>query len=206
MNNDNKAISDAEANGMNRHFDVRLSGRDAADRAEIEQFIHGIFYQVCGAKVRFFLPTLISLRDQDGKLLAACGIHNAGVERLFLENYTDQPVEQVLSEKVGEPVERSDIVEIGNFSVADSGMARVLIETIFDQLQATSKQWAVFTTVQLLYNSIIKRKIFPTILCEANINKLPPEERSEWGSYYQQRPQVMAVRRMEQHNGSRTYA
>lgn len=181
----------------NRPLTVHFSGRDAADRAEIEQFIRDIFFQVCGAKVRFFLPTLLSLRDQDGRLIAACGIRNAGTERLYLENYMDKPVEQVLSEQLGSTVERSDIVEIGNYSVAEMGMSRQLISAIFDQLHATSKQWAVFTAVQVVRNALIKSDIIPLALCDADIKRLPPEEQFEWGSYYEQKPQVMAVRRME---------
>lgn len=183
---------------------VHFSGRDAADRAEIEQFIRDVFFQVCGAKVRFFLPTLMSLRDPDGKLVAACGIRNAGAERLYLENYTDKPVEQVLSERLGEKVERSDIVEIGNYSVSEMGLSRQLSSVIFDQLHATSKKWAVFTAVQLVHNALIKLGINPEVLCDADINKLPPEERSEWGSYYEQNPKVMAIQRIERRSKSRT--
>ncbi len=176
---------------------MHFSGPDAADRAEVERFIADIFFQVCGAKVHFFLPTLMSLRDLDGKLIAACGIRNAGAERLYLENYMDKPVEQVLSERLGSTVLRSDIVEIGNYSVAELGISRKLSAAIFDQLHATSKQWAVFTAVQLVRNALLKLDIVPEILCDADIKHLPPAEQSEWGSYYEQNPQVMAIRRME---------
>lgn len=184
-------------------FTVQFSGRDAADRAEIEQFIREIFFQVCGAKVRFFLPTLMSLRDQEGNLIAACGIRSAGAERLYLENYMDKPVEEVLSERVGEKVERSDIVEIGNYSVAEIGMSRQLSSVIFDQLHATSKKWAVFTAVQLVHNALNKLGIAPEVLCDAKIDRLPPEERSDWGSYYEQNPKVMAIRRIERRSINR---
>lgn len=189
-----------------RPYTVHFSGRDAADRADIEQFIAAVFFQVCGAKVHLFLPTLMSLRDLDGKLIAACGIRNAGAERLYLENYLDQPVEQVLSERVGSTVLRSDIVEIGNYSVAEMGISRKLSAAIFDQLHATSKQWAVFTAVQLVRNALLKLDIIPEILCDADIKHLPLAEQSEWGSYYEQNPQVMAIRRMERRRKSRDSA
>lgn len=182
---------------------MHFSTRDTADRAEIEQFIAKIFYQTCGAKVRFFLPVLMSLRDLDGKLIAACGIRSAGEDRLFLENYMDQPVECLLSERTGSVVLREDIVEIGNYSVSEMGMSRMLISAIFDQLHATAKEWAVFTAVQLVHNALIKQNIFPKILCDADIKKLPPEEQGEWGDYYEQKPQVMAIRRMERRRENR---
>ena len=189
--------------GVNRPYTVHFSKRDAEDRAEIEQFIRDIFFQVCGARVRFFLPTLMSLRDQDGKLLAACGIRSAGAERLYMEQYMDKPIEQVLSERVSSTVARNDIVEIGNYSVAEMGLSRLLINAIFDQLHATSKQWAVFTAVQVVRNTLIKADIVPQILCDADINRLPPEEQSDWGSYYEQNPKVMAVKRIERRKENR---
>jgi hypothetical protein len=181
----------------NVQYTVHFSGRDAADRAEIEQFISGVFFHACGARVKTFLPTLMSLRDLEGKLIAACGIRNAGAERLFLENYMDQPIEQLLSEKVGSTVLRSDIVEVGNYSVAELGLSRTLTSAIFHQLHATSKQWAVFTAIQLVQNALVRQNIFPKVLCDADVNHLPPEERAEWGDYYEQNPKVMAMRRME---------
>jgi len=191
-----KKITSEPSTDTSRNFTVHFSEPDAADRAEIEQFICSVFFQVCGAKVRFFLPTLMSLRDQDDKLIAACGIRSATTERLFLENYMDQPIEQLLSERVGSTVMRDDIVEIGNYSVAEMGISRLLIGAIFEQLHATSKQWAVFTAIQLVRNAMIKVGIVPEFLCDADIKKLPPSEQSEWGSYYEQRPQVMAIRRI----------
>lgn len=185
------------SNLRNTSYTVHFSARDAADRAEIEKFIANIFFQSCGARVRFFLPVLMSLRDQAGNLIAACGIRVAGTEPLYLEKYMDKPVEQVLSERLGSPVMRNDIVEIGNYSVSESGMSRLLISEIFNQLHATSKQWAVFTAIQLVRNVLIKQNIFPRILCDADIKRLPPEDQFNWGSYYENKPQVMAIRRME---------
>lgn len=190
---------------MGHHpYTVRFSGTDAEDRAEVERFIADVFYRAYNAKISHFMPYLMSLRDPDGKLIAACGLRSAATEPLFLEAYMNQPVEQLLAERTGSPVQRDDIVEIGNFSVAEMGMARLLITAIFNQLHATSKQWAVFTIVQLLHNSLIKQNIYPKILCDAEVTRLPPEEQSGWGSYYQQHPQVMAVRRMKRHPGNET--
>ncbi len=188
----------------NVQYTVHFSGRDAADRAEIEQFISGVFFHACGARVKTFLPTLMSLRDLEGKLIAACGIRNAGAERLFLENYMDQPIEKLLSEKVGSTVLRSDIVEVGNYSVAELGLSRTLTSAIFHQLHATSKQWAVFTAIQLVQNALVRQNILPKVLCDADVNHLPPEEQAEWGDYYEQNPKVMAMRRMERRRVTRS--
>ncbi|HEU0283050.1 MAG TPA: thermostable hemolysin, partial [Gallionella sp.] len=186
-----------------RPFDVHFSQPGAKDRAEIERFISDIFYQAYGAKIKRFKPCLMSLRDQDNKLVAACGFRSAALEPLFLEIYLDQPIEAVLSERIGSPVKRNDIVEVGNLSVAEPGMARYLIAAILTQLHATSKEWAVFTAVPMLRNAFIKMNLNPVILGDPDKNRLSPEEQVEWGSYYEQKPQIMAIQRVERRNNPR---
>lgn len=199
-----KNLSPAEpTSARNIVYTVHFSAVDATDRVEVERFIGGIFQQAYGANITHFMPFLMSLRNLEGKLIAACGLRSAADERLFLEIYMDQPVEAILSERTRSTVLRSDIIEIGNFSVAEPGMARLLNNAIFDQLYVTSKRWAVFTVVPALHNALIKSDIFPDYLCDADISRLPPEARAEWGSYYDQKPQVMAIRRTERRRNNR---
>lgn len=199
----NTVISNPGIGLAERPFDVHFSQPGADDRPEVEQFIGRIFHEAYGARIKRFKPCLMSLRGHDGKLVAACGFRSAAQETLFLENYLDQPIEQVLAEHTGLPVERGDIVEVGNFSVTEPGSARYLITAIVDRLHATSKQWAVFTAVPMLRNAFIKMGLAPVILGEANKGRLPPEEQVEWGSYYAQKPQIMAIRRIERRNAPR---
>ena len=187
------------AHALGLHFS------DADDRIEIEQFISDAFYRAYGAKIRRFKPCLMSLRDPQHKLVAACGFRSATLETLFLETYLDQPVETALSECTGLPVKRSEIVGVGNFSVAEPGVARCLINAIVEQLHASSKQWAVFTAVPLVRNAFIKMKLHPVILGDARMSRLPTEEQAEWGSYYTHNPQIMAVQRIEQHTRSKSF-
>lgn len=193
----NTVISNPTTGLAERPFDVHFSRPDAGDRAEIERFIGDVFREAYGAEIKRFKPCLMSLRDHDNKLVAACGFRSAALEPLFLETYLDKPIEAVLAERVGFPVKRGDIVEVGNFSVAEPGMARYLIAAIIAQLHATSKQWAVFTAVPLVRNAFIKMGMNPIILGDADKSRLSPEEQAEWGSYYEQKPQIMAIRRVE---------
>jgi len=199
----NTVISNPDIGLTERPFTVHFSQPGADDRAEIEQFISDIFHQAYGAEIKRFKPCLMSLRNQDNKLVAACGFRSAALEPLFLETYLDQPVEAVLSERAGFPVKRNAIVGVGNFSVAEPGMARYLITAINDHLHDTHNQWAVFTAVPVLRNAFIKMGLDPVTLGDADKNHLPAEEQAEWGSYYAQRPQVMAIRRIERRNSPR---
>ena len=181
----------------NRLFSLHFSEPEAPDRSEVEQFIGAIFFQAYGAKIRRFKPCLMSLRDQQHKLVAACGFRGAALETLFLENYLDQPIEALLSRHTGLEVKRSEIVGVGNFSVAEPGMARYLIAAINDHLHDTSNQWAVCTVVPVLRNAFVKMNLKPIILGDADKSRLHVEERIEWGSYYAQKPQVLAIQRIE---------
>lgn len=202
----NTVISNPAAGLAERPFNVSFSQPDAADRAEVERFISDVFREAYGAEIRRFKPCLMSLRDHDGKLVAACGFRSAALEPLFLETYLDQPVEVVLAERVGSPVRRDHIVGVGNFSVAGPGMARYLITAINDHLHDTHNEWAVFTAVPLLRNAFIKMGLNPAMLGDADKSRLPPGEQQDWGSYYAQKPQVMAIRRIERRSKPRISA
>ncbi|HQT27273.1 MAG TPA: thermostable hemolysin, partial [Burkholderiales bacterium] len=113
-----------------KHFNVGFSGPDAEDRKEIERFIFDSFSQSHGAHVHHFMPQLLTLRGGDGKLFAACGLRIAGSERLFLEAYLDEPIDEVISRKTGKRVGRADIVEIGNLAGFTPGIGRRLIAVL----------------------------------------------------------------------------
>jgi hypothetical protein len=200
----NTVISNPNIGLAERPFDVHFSQPGDDDRAEVERFIGDVFREAYGARIRRFKPCLMSLRDQDHRLVAACGFRSAALEPLFMESYLDRPIEAVLAEHTGLPVERNDIVEVGNLSVSEPGMARYLITAINDHLHDTHNQWAVFTAVPVLRNAFIKMGLNPIVLGDADKGRLPPEEQAEWGSYYEQKPQVMAMRRIERRNNPRT--
>lgn len=181
-----------------RPFVVHFSGADAVDRTELEQFVRDSFGRAYGAEVKHFMPLLMSLRSHSGDLLAVCGLRHAENQRLFLETYMDQPVETVLSQRTGQMVERCDVIEIGNLAVASAGFSRHLIGAIVEHVYATDLKWAVFTAVPALRNASNKLGIHLEWLCAADKNRLNSGERSEWGNYYSQNPQVMAVGRVPQ--------
>lgn len=179
-----------------RGITTRLSTASAPDRKQLEQFIHAVFRNVYDADVTHFMPRLLSLHDPEARVLAVCGLRSARNERLFLETYLDQPIDTVLSERIGSTVSRDNIVEIGNLAVAELGMARRLLQEVIHYLSATDVQWAVFTAIPMLRNSLGKLNVQLEVLGDASPDRLSEDERPHWGSYYQQHPQVMAVRRL----------
>lgn len=185
------ALAEEDIPSLNVHF----SKVGAPDRAELERFVSGAFEYTYGAKITHFMPYLMSLRERDGRLVAVCGLRSATDGPLFLERYLDQPIEARLSARMGYTIHRSEIVEVGNFAVAEAGAARGLVHEMMQQLHSTSKQWAVFTIVPLISNAFVKLGIQAELLGEAKKECLPLDEQENWGSYYEQRPKIMAVQR-----------
>lgn len=174
-----------------------ISEHDAPDRLELEQFIRTMFKRVHGADIQYFLPKLISVRDENGKLLAACGLRHADEGKLFLENYLNSPVEMLLSHHNNRSISRSAILEVGNLAVAEPANVRSLLASISLYLHSTDSEYAVFTGISTLRNSLTKLNMPLQLLGEANIACIPEHERAAWGTYYNERPQVMAICRLQ---------
>ena len=189
-----RSPADVQAYGAQRYV-TAMCGPDDADRAELEAFIRSVFRRAHGARIRHFMPQLMSLRDGDGRLVAVCGLRGAGSGPLFLETYLGNPVEQLISDKAATPVDRDDIVEIGNLAVSEPGMAPVLLASVSKYLHDSGTQWAVFTAIPMLKNSLARFNMQLEVLGAADIRHIPPAERPDWGTYYDKQPQVMAVRR-----------
>ncbi|NOT14642.1 MAG: thermostable hemolysin [Methylotenera sp.] len=179
-----------------RAENVHLTSSDenAPDRQEIEQFVHDVFAKTYRANVQQFMPTLVSLRDEDNQLVAAFGLRKASQGPLFLERYLDAPVETVFSQRFNRIITRKHITEIGNLAVANPRNAGVLIAHVIQHSLDIGVEWCVATAHHSLQNGLIKggRDVFA--LQAADKNRLNLREQACWGSYYDNAPQVVAVR------------
>jgi hypothetical protein len=163
-----------------------------AKRLAVEQFVSSCFKQQYGAEVRHFMPLLMSLSGQHGELKAVLGFRYADLNPLFLENYLDRPVEQVLATKLKRPVNRSHLVEVGNLAVNVAGGGRWLITALTAYLSTTGCEWALFTIGPVLSNAFTRLGLQLIDLAPAQRESLPLGEQAHWGSYYEQKPRVMA--------------
>jgi len=179
-----------------QQLSVALHGPQSCERDALEQFIRERFYQVHHATIKYFMPDLMSIRDTQHQLLAACGLRWAANEPLFLETYLDAPVEDVLSNVVGKPIGRQTIVEVGNLAVQHPYYIRTLLAGLSRYLHTTHTDWVVFTGITSLYNAMKKLNMPLYVLGQAGLEMLPEEDRAGWGSYYDDHPQVLAIPRM----------
>ena len=121
---------------------------------------------------------------------AALGFRMADVERLFLEDYLDAPIEEAVSGIFGFPVGRERIVEIGaHASIRSRATVELWVQTarhldgIADVVVAvlTAPLRAMFDRLGIAIEEI----------CDADPAKLP-DGGEGWGRYYEQQPRVCA--------------
>jgi len=167
---------------------------DAACRQEVEDFIAMVFKQVYDAEITSFMPQLVALRDHTGVLMAAFGLRHAATEQLFLEQYLDEPIEQLMSRQLQRTICRDEITCIGNLAVANPRNAGVLIAHVIQYSLNIQLPWVVATAHHSLQNGLIKggRDVYP--LAMAHPERLSTQERAKWGRYYTHTPQIVAIR------------
>ena len=177
---------------------VATSDCNAADRREIEQFIHDVFAKTYGANIQHFMPNLVSLRDEEGELVAAFGLRKADEYPLFLEQYLDAPIETIFSGRFNRNITRSQITEIGNLAVSNPRNAGVLIAHVIQYSLDLGLEWGVATAHHSLQNGLVKGGRDVYALQAADPARLDPAEFASWGNYYNNTPQVVAIRGVAQ--------
>lgn len=162
------------------------------DRYQAETFIHDRFDMEYNADVRNYMPHLLRLQTRDGKPVAIVGYRDAARQRLFLEHYFDEPIEDVLSCVIGQCVSRDKIVEAGNLADAQPGGARAAITALTAYLYGAGFRWVVFTGVAKLHNAFFRLGLEPLQIGVADVTRLTKDEQHQWGRYYQAGPRIMA--------------
>jgi hypothetical protein len=161
-------------------------------RAPLERFIAERFREVHGASVQHFCAHLLGMHDALGRWQAAAGYTPAASGRLFLEQYLDQPAEELLGAAAGTRVARASVAEVGNLAAAP-GMGRLLIPAVGRHLHRLGYRWVVFTATRELRNALRRLQLEPLQLAPALPARLP-DAGAAWGSYYRHDPAVMGGR------------
>lgn len=161
-------------------------------RKDAEAFVRNAFKTRYQADVRSFAPNLMLL-EQGERTVAVTGWRCAGDERLFLECYLDEPIEHAVERLAGQPVRRSQIVEVGNLAAERAGGSVDVILTLGRHLDQLGYEWVVFTATRELIGIFRKLGLPLLALAPADPARLP-EPVDDWGSYYESNPIVVAGR------------
>lgn len=159
---------------------------------EIKGFIEDVFYRFYRARISVNFPKIMALTNRNDKLISAVGIRNAADNNLFLEQYLDKKIEEILSEITHSKVERSEIVEIGSLASNKKNAARCLYVALSAYLKNEGYKYAVMTSTDYLKKYFEKSGLKPIIIAKAEQERLENKE-VDWGTYYESNPKVMML-------------
>lgn len=157
----------------------------------VRQLIHERYALVHGAISTSHYPhfCVVDAAGESGPQ-AALGFRMANAERLFLEDYLDDPVERVVSDLFQIPVSRDRIVEIGAHASLQSRATVALWARAARHLDKRADVAVAVLTFPL-------RRMFDRLgipfeqICDADPARVPGGG-DGWGSYYEHEPRVCA--------------
>jgi len=174
---------------FNPQFSLHRS--NSPQRPAVERHIADVFAQAYGAQVGSYAPFLMSMRCA-GSLSAAAGISPADSGALFLEQYLDHPIEQVLSDRFGHEVERARIFELGNLAALRPGVCQLIYLIMAGVMERTALNYAVFVGNRQVRKGVNRLGFDTELLAPADPARLG-DASANWGSYYASEPQVMVI-------------
>ena len=128
-----------------------------------------------------------------GKYSAAVGLRTAS-ETLFVDHYLPEgaftAIQALDSNK---QLHRQQVVEIGNLVATQRGSSQLLFIILTSLLHKAGAEWVIFTATRQV-QQLLGRLNLPAIsLCAAEKSRLA-DQGASWGSYYDNQPQVMAIK------------
>ena len=162
---------------------MRPVASDDVLRPKLEAFISSSYKQVFNAKLKNYLPNLVAATSVNDEIQAAFGYCDAGRKSLFLESYLDKPIETLLSQRLGCPIKRQKIVEVGNLSITRNTNSVKIMRDIASHLQSFGYEWIVCTATRYLRMLFIKSGSRPIAIAQASQSKVN-QDGTDWGNYY----------------------
>lgn len=159
--------------------------------ANIQKLIEQRYANVHGAAPAVGYPHFCAVdTDGDPGPSAALGFRLAAAERLFLEDYLDEPVEMAVNDAFGYFIPRNRIVEIGaHASVRSRATVALWARTARELSGLADVAVAVLTAPLRLMFARLGIDIHD--LGDADPSRLP-DGGQDWGRYYELKPRVCA--------------
>ena len=166
-----------------------FADENSPNRRLLESFVARKFAASYSAQLQQFLPYLLSLQLTH-KTGAIVGIRPAREGRLFVEQYFAPPVEQAISRLFRTPVDRQQIVEVGNLAAAVPGSANLLFGALASILERAGFRWVVCTVTPQV-GSLLASMQFPARVIGRALPTAVGKSATDWGNYYASKPRVI---------------
>ncbi len=171
-------------------FTLEIIDRLHAKRSEVEDYITQRYSLAFDAHLNSFMPTFMALME-GGDIRSLCGFRVASDEPLFLEQYLDQSADALLTDIFSLPIERCKLIEFGQLASFSKGFSPFHFLLMTRKLVENGYEWCIFTATDPLYAMMVRLGLNPTILADANPDKVPNAAYT-WGNYYQHQPRIVA--------------
>ena len=169
-------------------FALYFKGSDK--RKDVEQYIYDKYQHVYHAELNQYMPCLVSMESHK-EVNSVMGLRVASNNPLFIEQYSKQAIEDVITEQCQILTSRDSIVEIGNLAAVRQGSSQLLMIIVVALLYHAGYKWAVFAATKDVRH-IMDRLNFSTYkLCKAKPDMLNGSA-EQWGNYYDTKPYLMA--------------
>ena len=170
---------------------VGLHSVASTEREQVEQYIFDQFQANHGASIREFMPFLFTTVC-GGALSAAVGVRPAYENELFLEQYLPETAEKLIGDLAGKTVKREELVEIGSLVASHAGSSQLVYLIMAAILHRAGFKWLIITATPQVQKAINRLgfELYP--IGSADPSALSAKNLSDWGSYYESRPQIVA--------------
>ncbi|MFD3556619.1 thermostable hemolysin [Streptomyces goshikiensis] len=172
---------------------ISLALRDTSAWHEAGDLARTTYAAVHAAKIQPDPDSfIVAVRQEEGGepvMVGCAGCTHVSDEPFFSERYLDTTVEKAIAERTGTPVDRANVIEIGALaSVPGSGQELVRLIPIISWCMGM--EYILCTVTAPLRQSLRRAGIGFTVLNDADPERLDPQERGSWGTYYDHLPQV----------------
>jgi hypothetical protein len=167
-------------------------------RALVEDEIRTTYWERFQARLAVLPRTLIADVSASGIVECAAGVRLSDHD-FFSECYLDLPVEIALQYRFGRAVHRHRVIEVCNLAGRKPGRSLSFIANFIEFAESGEFDWVIFTATKSLRALLERSGVKMTQLARAE--RFRVSNPSDWGSYYEHDPRVMAVHR----DASRAY-
>lgn len=132
-------------------------------------------------------------QNERGEPIVGCAGMTLNSEApFFSERYLDAPIEAVLQEHRDVNVDRERIVEVGPLASA-RGFGREMIQLVPIIAWCMGMRYILCTVTRPLASTMEHLEVGFAPLVAARRDRIPPEERDKWGSYYDLEPHTGVI-------------
>ena len=168
---------------------IRVARTEPA-RAAALAYIRRQFRTHFDARIPDDTPLLMVCANAQDEIVAAWGLRTLS-DGLFSTRYLDGDLLEWLNVTTGASPPAEEVVELAHLCVGGPKVLPRLVPLLARALVQMGHHFLVCTATGCLIRYFEKRGLAPVILAAANPDRLPPQDRASWGTYYDHGPMVV---------------